>query len=48
MIKTLIKDLKKEWKEYTHDKKVRENPNPPLGIVFTFEGFWIWLREKYE
>lgn len=44
----LVEELKKEWLEYCHDPKVANNPNPPLGIVFTFEGFWMWLLEKHE
>lgn len=41
-----MKELRVLWKEYQADPKVYYNPNPPLGIVFTFEGFWMWLLEN--
>lgn len=36
------------WNEYKKDPDVLFNPDPPLGVVFTFEGFWLWLLKKYE
>lgn len=42
-----LKQLYELWLEYKKDPKVTQNPNPPLGIVFTFEGFWMWLIENY-
>lgn len=41
-------DLKKEYDLYIKDQKTLHNVNPPFGIVFTFEGFWQWLMNKYE
>ncbi len=45
MIKN-IGDLFKLWKVYIKDPKTLYNPNPPLGVVISFEGFWLWLLEK--
>lgn len=45
--KTYI-ELKKEYDLYMKDPNTLYNVNPPLGIVFTFEGFWYWLISKYE
>lgn len=38
--------LFKLWETYTKDPEVINNPNPLLGAIFTFEGFWIWLLAK--
>lgn len=40
--------LFKLWAEYKKDKSVLENPNPPTGVIFSFEGFWQWLLKKYN
>ena len=47
-IKLDLQGLFKLWKKYKQDPKVLYDPNPPLGIVFTFEGFWYWLIKKYD
>ena len=39
-------DLFELWDEYRQDPEVRQNSNPPLGVVFSFEGFWLWLLKK--
>lgn len=43
-----MKELEREWGLYISDPKVVYNPDPPLGVVFSFEGFWMWLKEKYK
>ncbi len=41
-----MKNLFELWNAYKKDPDVLFNPDPPLGVVFTFEGFWQWLLKK--
>ena len=44
--KIMPKQLKKQWKQYCKDPGVMQNPDPVLGVVLSFEGFWQWLLKK--